>query len=284
MPRLIFLLAVLAVAVFAETMLWKVSKGGKTLYLGGTVHVLRPSDYPLPEAYEHAFASADTLVFETDMAALQSPGYVKQLQAQMMCGPGESLQRLLSRQTYAALAAYTREQGIPMEILDRMKPPMAVITLLTVKLQAMGMTEPGVDAYYFQKASKSGKKIRWFESPQAQTAMLASLGREDVNGMVRQTLAEMDGYMTVMQTIIAAWRHGDAAVLERLGKKYLMHDSPQDYRRLIIERNRQWMSTISTMFANAETELVLVGALHLVGPDGLVARLKRKGYRVEQLR
>ena len=284
MPRLIFLLALLAAAVFAETMLWKVSYGGKTLYLGGTVHVLRASDFPLPVAFEKAYASADMLVFETDMAAMRSPQYVAQLQARLMCPPGESLKTLLNAKTYDALAAYAQRHRLPMELLERMKPPLALMTLLQLKLQELGMDRPGVDAYFFEKASQNRKAIRWFESPEEQISILASLGKENADEMVRQTLEEAGEYGTVMPTIIAAWREGDTAALERFGKKYLMHDSPQDYRRLIVERNRRWMADLKSMLKSRETELVLVGALHLVGPDGLVAQLKRKGYRVEQLR
>jgi uncharacterized protein len=281
--RLFFLLTVITVSVFAETMLWKVSYGGKTLYLGGTVHVLRASDYPLPEAFEKAFASAGTLVFETDMGAMRSPQYAAALQERLMCGPGESLATLLDAKTYADVAEYARTQHVPMALLDRMKPPLAVVTLLNLKLQELGFDRPGVDLYFFDRASKRGKQIRWFERPEEQIAMLASIGREDVDGMVRQSLTEASKYETVMRTIIGAWRRGDAPALERLGKKYLMYESPEDYRRLIVKRNRRWMGKLTEMLRSRETELVLVGALHLVGPQGLIAQLKRRGYRVEQL-
>jgi len=281
--RLLLLLFFVTVSVSAQTMLWKVSYGGHTLYLVGTVHVLRAADYPLPEAFEKAFASADTLVFETDMAALNSPEELTRLRLQLMLPPGKTLQTVLNRQTYTALAKYARQQDIPMELLDRMKPSMVAVTLLNIRLEDLKMDQPGVDNYYFEKASKAAKRVQWFESPEVQTELLATLGSEDADSLISQTIEEAGEYGQIMERVIDAWRRGDTAVLEQFGKKYLMLQSPDDYRRLIVDRNRQWMAKLKTMIRSRETELVLVGALHLVGPDGLVAQLRRNGYRVEQL-
>jgi len=281
--RFLIVLLLLNVAVSAQTMLWKVSYEGKTLYLGGTVHVLRAADFPLPDAFEKAFASADTLVFETDMAALRSPEVLNRLRSQLMLPPGKTLQTVLSGQTYAALTKYVQKQDIPMELFERMKPSMVAVTLLNIRLEDLGMDHPGVDDYYFQKASKAAKRIQWFESPEIQTAMLASLGSEDADRMIQQTMNEAEEYGQILEKVIDAWRRGDTALLEQFGRKYLLLESPDDYRRLIVDRNRQWMGKLKTMIGSRETELVLVGALHLVGPDGLVEQLKRKGYRVEQM-
>ena len=283
MLRLLFFAAVTAVAVYAETMLWKVSYGGHTLYLGGTVHMLRPADYPLPSAFDGAFAASDTLVLETDLGAMASPGFAAVLQQYLMYAPGKSLKGALDGRTYGALERYAQRQGVPMALLDRMKPPLAVMTLLQLQLQSLGVTAPGVDAYFFEKAQKEAKRVAWLESPEEQVAILASIGRKDPDAMVRQSLEEAGTYGTVMAQMIAMWRKGDAAEMERLGKKYLAYDDPEDYRVLIVRRNRSWMTKLQAMLRSPETELVLVGALHLVGPEGLVQRLRRKGYRVEQM-
>jgi len=281
--RLLVLMLFVSISVFAQTMLWKVSYEGKTLYLGGTVHVLRAADYPLPDAFEKAFASADTLVFETDMAALKSPEELARLRSLLMLPTGTTLRTVLNTQTYAALATYARQQDIPMELLDRMRPSMVAVTLLNIRLGDLKIDQPGVDDYYFEKALKAAKMVRWFESPEVQTELLATLGNEDADGMISQSIEEVAEYGQIMGKVIDAWRRGDTAVLEQFGNKYLMLQSPDDYRRLIVDRNRQWIEKLKTMILSPETELVLVGALHLVGSDGLVAQLQRMGYRVEQL-
>ncbi|MEJ2468236.1 MAG: TraB/GumN family protein [Campylobacterales bacterium] len=283
MIRMLLVLVWLAAALHAQTSLWKVTYGGKTLYIGGTVHMLRASDYPLPKAYDHAFEAADVLVFETDISAVESPQFALQVQRRLMFGPKKHLGDVLRDDTYAKLERYAARNGIPMERFDRMKPQLVAVTIANLELLRIGMDRPGVDRFYFGRASQRGKAVRWLEDPVEQIAILEAMGRDDEEGMVRQSLEAIGEYKNMMDSMLTAWRNGDAASLERLGKKYLMHESPADYRRLIVDRNRRWMVKLKQMLRSRETELVLVGALHLVGPEGLIAQLKRRGYRVEQL-
>ena len=283
MQRVILLLVWFAVCAAAQTSVWKVTYAGKTLYLGGTVHILRDSDYPLPAAFDQAFASADSLVFETDIAAMNSPEAAMQIQALLMYGPSQSLRDTLHRKTYLALKKYAVQNGVPMQMLERMKPPLVIMTLMNLELQRFGLTAPGVDQYYFSRASLSGKRVQWFESVREQVEMLSNIGREDADGMIMENLEELKEYKSVFRQMLSAWRDGKTDTLMAIGRKFLMNESPADYRRLIVERNRKWMAKLKPMLQSRETEFVLVGALHLVGPEGLIAQLKRQGYRVEQL-
>jgi len=273
----------LGTGLFAQTSVWKVTYKDRTLYLGGTVHVMRPSDYPLPEAYGRAFAAADTLVFETDMGTLRSPLGAAELRQRLMFAAGKTLRDVLLRDTYMRVKKYAVGHEIPMELFDGMKPQLVVLSVMGLELQKLGMAEPGADLYYFELATQAHKRVRWFESAQEQMRMLESMGSGDVDTMVRQSLEELPHYPAMMASMLAAWRGGDARTLEQLGKKYLMHESPAEYRSLIVDRNRAWMPMLQEMVRSPETEFVLVGVLHLVGPEGLISRLKRKGYRVEQL-
>ena len=283
MVRWLLLQLILSAALLAQTSLWKVTYEGKTLYLGGTIHVLRPSDFPLPKAYEAAFSSADRLIFETDFGKMDLPQTAVEMQQRLMCEAGKSLNDHLRLASYMELKKYADAHRLPMAVLDRMKPQLVVISVMGAELQRLGISEKGVDQYFFARASEAGKPIGWFESVQEQIGMIESMGSENPDKMVEQTLGEMMQYELVMSTMLSAWRTGDAESLERLGKTYLMHDSPADYRRLIVERNRRWMEQIKPMLKSPETELILVGALHLVGTEGLISRLKRAGCKVEQL-
>lgn len=280
--RLAFLLLI-AVCAMAQTTLWKVTHEGKVLYIGGTVHMLRPADYPLPTVFDKAFALADILVFETDIAGMNTPETARMMRERLMYASGASLRDDLRRSTYLDLKKYAAENQLSMAMLDAMKPPLVVMTIMNLELQRLGMTAPGVDQHYFAQASGTGKKIRWFETVREQIDMLSCFGQEDADDMVLESLAETQEYETVMGQILSAWREGSTEQLMRIGRKYLMSENEADYRRLIVARNRQWMRQLEPMLKSRETELVLVGALHLVGPDGLIAQLKRRGYRVEQL-
>jgi hypothetical protein len=99
--------------------------------------------------------------------------------------------------------------------------------------------------------------------------------------LLRSTINEMDTERNSLKTIISAWRRGDAPALEKtlLGS---FADYPAAYRSLIVERNQNWLPQIDACLARPQPCLVVVGAAHLVGPDGLVTLLQRKGYRLEQ--
>ena len=126
------ILALLPSLLLAESSVWKVSKGEQSLYIGGTCHVLRPSDYPLPTEFDLAYAAADTLVFEIDPAAAQEPAFAMQLLAKASYTDGRSLKSVLSAEAYQALAAQGAKSGLPIEMLNGIKPGMVMMMLLIV--------------------------------------------------------------------------------------------------------------------------------------------------------
>ena len=100
--------------------------------------------------------------------------------------------------------------------------------------------------------------------------------------MLAETLKELDTEIASVTTLAAAWKNGDAPQVERIVLKDLKTDA-QMYQRLLVERNRNWMPKIEVFFSRPGRTFVVVGAAHLVGPDGLLQMLKTKGYVVEQL-
>lgn len=282
MIRFVWLISFMALTLSAETSLWKLMHAGKTLYLGGTVHVLGAKDYPLPQAFESAFHDADKVVFETDIGATNSPQHLFTMQNLMTYPAGKSLKKSVSRRAYHVVEAYANKSHIPMMLFDRMKPQLILMTVLMTKLQQIGMASPGVDRYYYDKAVQQKKSITWFESVDQQLSYLAKIGQENESRMLIKNFEMMDQVPTLIKTMIFAWRIGDDKRLVDLNKKFLMSDSPADYRRLVVDRNKQWMKTIKKMIRTRETELILVGTLHLVGKDGIVSQLRRMGYRVIQ--
>jgi len=100
--------------------------------------------------------------------------------------------------------------------------------------------------------------------------------------LLSETLKELDTEQASMSKLIEAWRTGDAPAVEKIVLKDLQQE-PQLYQRLLVERNKNWMPKLETLFTRRTRALVVVGAAHLVGPDGLLAMLKAKGFSVEQL-
>lgn len=270
-------------SAFAASSVWKVSDGKTSLYLGGTVHVLAADDYPLPAEFEQAYALADKLVFETNMAELESPEFQQKMLNQLSYSAGQDLTQYLTPETYQLLATYCQSRGIGMQMINQFKPSMVSLMLTMAELQRLNFTGTGVDKYYNEKAVVDGKKLGKLETAEQQLAFIANLGKGKEDELIRYSLEDIKTLPTFMQEMKLAWRDGQRQALIDLAITPLVSDFPDIYQSLLVQRNDNWLPQIEVMFASKETELVLVGALHLVGKDGLLQRLENAGYKVSQL-
>ncbi|MBN4079111.1 TraB/GumN family protein [Beggiatoa alba] len=267
---------------FAETSLWRVSNGAHELYIGGTIHVLRASDYPLPSAFDDAFKKATRLVFETDIAATEDPAFGQRLLQRTTYSDGRSLKDGLSRETYRQLEAFCTARGLPIVIFQKMRPPMVVLTLMVLELQRLGISGTGVDRHYFQRAVAANKKIGQLETVTEQLDFMANLGKGREDDFVSYSLRDMQQLETVMDELISAWRTGDLDKMAVIALEEMRRNFPGIYQQLLVNRNHNWLPRIETMLSDPGIELILVGALHLVGDDGVLQLLRERGYRIEQ--
>lgn len=273
----LFLLPGLALA---QSALWRVSDGRHQLLIGGTVHALGAADYPLPSAFERAYGEASRLVFETDMAVISGVEFQLDMGERLSYTGEGSLRDDIDAETYRALQAWCEEHGIPMAVVDRLRPPMVSLVVMMTELQRLGIAGSGVEEYFYRRAEADGKALAALETPREQLAFLAGMGCGQEDALIRNSLRDARNAAGMMAELKTAWRAGDAAALERLGIDPLRREHPGLYRDLLVTRNRAWLGPLEALLATPETELVLVGALHLVGEDGLLALLRRRGYRV----
>lgn len=282
MRYLILLCLFVPVYTFADTALWRVSKGDAELYLGGTIHVLSASDYPLPAEFEKAYQLSQLLVLETDMAAMAKPEVQGKLLQLVMYPPGKTLKDDLKDETYSALVEYAEASGLMMQSLNQFKPSMVMITLLMTELQRLGMANSGVDSYFHNKALSEGKILGELETVEVQLNVIANLGKGHEDELILNTLDEMKQLSLTMNDLKKAWRQGDLKQLEALGLEQMKQDYPELYEILLVDRNNAWMPKIEAMLLTPEVEFVLMGALHLVSSDGVVSKLRKRGYKVER--
>ncbi|CED60462.1 putative uncharacterized protein [Moritella viscosa] len=278
----ILLLSVVNMA-HATSSVWKVSNGENRLYLGGTVHVLTLDDYPLPAEFDRAYALADILILETDMTKLESPEFQQVMLTQLRYPEGQDLTEDLTPETYKFLATYCESRGIDMHIINAFKPGMVSVILTMAELERLNLTGLGVDQYYSNKAVINTKKLGKLETVEQQLAFIAGIGKGKEDELIRYSLEDIKTLPTFMHEIKAAWRHGNRQALMNLGITPLLKDFSDIYQSLIVDRNNNWLPQIEAMFDSKDTEFVLVGALHLVGKDGLLQRLEAAGYKVTQL-
>lgn len=284
MKTLIFLLlAVLSFSALAQTSLWKISKNNQQLYIGGTIHVLAKSDYPLPKAFDDAYQKSSRLVFETDISAMSSPEFQQKMLLAVSYQDGRTLKSVLSPSTYQLLENYCKRAGLPIDNLRLLKPGMLAITLLYIELRRLGIAEAGVDQYFTALGRADGKPLGQLESPDEQLGFLVNLGKGHENELVLQTIQEIQDLPAIMTQMTTAWRSGKGRELADLILKDMQKDFPGIYKDLIVDRNNAWVPKIEKMLKTSEVEMILVGAAHLVGKDGVIEQLRRRGYTIEQL-
>ncbi len=268
-----------------KTSIWKISKDGRTSYLGGTVHILKASDFPLPGKYEELYEKCDKLVFEADVTAVQDPQVIQSMMSEMMYADGRTLKTELNKKNYKKVKKLAKANGLPMLALDQMKPGMLMTTFSVMELQKSGVSESGVDPYFqnmVKEDKENPKPIEYFETPEFQLNMLANMGMDDPNKYVKYSLKEMKKPTSDFSEMTAAWKTGDSKVFEDIITQ-MKEDDPGQYNVLLKKRNENWMPMIKEYLEDDPMEFIMVGAAHLFGEDGLLNLLEKAGYTVEQI-
>jgi uncharacterized protein len=276
-------LFVVARAAEAKSFAWKATKGNGVVYLIGSIHVLTADFYPLNPALEAAFKDADLLVEEVDMAEMLDPtAQLRVLSRGMLLGD-QSLENILSPSTLALVRKVTGDLGAAGQPLMRFKPWMLAIALQGLELQKAGYDpELGLDKHFYDQAKSAGKSVQGLETADYQISVFDGMTMEQQDRMLAQTLKELETELASVGKLADAWKGGDAATVERIVQSELKAE-PQMYQRLLVDRNKAWLPKIEALFNRSGHAVVVVGAAHLVGPDGVLAMLRAKGYTVEQL-
>lgn len=270
--------------VLAKTAVWKITKDSNSMYLGGTVHLLTENDYPLPKSFENAYANSQDVVLEADVSAASDIGFqMKSLKA-MTFQDHRSLSTVLDRKTYEAFSDLLASRNIPIAVFEKFTPAGATLALAAIEMQKMGMVESlGVDQHFLKRAINDEKETLFLETIDQQLGFIESMNALDPTKLVLSSIKEINGFEAQMSSIITAWRNGELSDLEEVGIKEMQRDFPTMYQVMLVQRNNAWMKRIDTFIESPDVEFMLVGALHMVGDDGLLAQLKSSGYKIEQL-
>lgn len=277
------LLALSFAAVAAEPLLWRVGGAqGGSVHLLGSMHVLAPEDYPLHPSVEQAFADADLVVFELDPAEALSPAVAGQLvQAGMLTGT-QTLRDVVDASTWAALNAYGRSSGTQIAMFERMKPWLAALIIVIGESQKAGFRpDLGLDQHLMRRAQEAGKATAGLEKASEQVALFDNLSPEMQEKMLAQTL-EQAGDSGSVRRLHALWREGDSAGLDAYIRAEFA-DFPEINDAINLRRNAAWVGAVRELAASGKRVLVVVGALHLVGEDGVPALLRKTGMTVERV-
>jgi uncharacterized protein len=265
--------------------LWSVRAGGGTVYLLGSVHLVKPDLYPLDAVIEEAFARSDTLEVEVNAADLDATRRNALIKQYGFYRGDDTLKGALSPETYAGLDARFAKLGVDMERFAKMRPWLVALALQMMELQRLGFDpQYGIDLHFINQA-KGRKTIGELETFDSQMRLLSGLSDRDQELFLRYTLADLDLVAGEMDRLMTAWRRGDVATFRAviLKERSRYPEFEPIYRKLIDERNRMMFERIETLLNTPGTYFVVVGSGHLVGEGSVNDLLRRKGYEVDQL-
>lgn len=266
-----------------DALVWRVEQGANQLFLAGSIHVLRESDLPLPAALNQIYSQSDVLALEADLGQLEGAEFVSKVQQQALRADAKTLQQRLQPETWQRLQHYCEQRAIPLQSLQPLKTSLALLTLLTVELQRTGFGLGGVDQRFYQRASAEQKPMRYLETLDQQLAVLMFTDEQEHDSYVNQTLDDLEDFEAEINSLIKAWRAGDEAVIEAQLIEPLKQRNPLQYQAMLVQRNQNWIAALEQWLKTPETEMVLVGAAHLLGPESVVAMLQQRGYKVSRV-
>lgn len=279
----IALIFMLCTQALAESSVWKVQKGGSVLFLGGTFHLLRPSDFPLPPEFDKAYRASELLVFETDIGKSKDAAAQQKLISKAMYADGTTIDKYLSPKTYRLLADYCAANGIPLENLRHFKASMIAVTITAFELAKLGVMQEGVDTFFYQLATTDKKGTEGLETVDEQIEFILGMGEGDEDAFITLSLQDIKSIKQEYERMVAAWKKGDLKKIDALFLAETKTKMPKLYKELLSGRNEKWLPLIEAYHKTPKTEFILVGAGHLAGADGIVEALRRKGYTVEKL-
>ena len=259
---------------------WQLQSGAGTVYIAGSMHLLRAADNALPPAFDSAYRAAEALVMELDVDDLDPLAAHEYMGTHSVLPEDRMLRDVIGHAQFAKLTTEAERLGLPVLALERLEPWAVALVLMQLELVRLGLDpEAGVEQQLERRAQRDGKPITGLETLDQQLDLLDRMSYADQARFLALTIAEVDDMDTELTKLIGAWRSGDLAALEAtLLEEYASF--PALYRALVTDRNRRWIPQIERLLSQKDDTLLVVGALHLVGEDGLLALLRKRGYTV----
>lgn len=284
----IALLCILASSSWADesghpVTMWQVDGKTNSVYLLGSIHMLREQDHPLPSVIDSAYDDAEIIIMELDMDDMD-PAYTQMaFNRAGVRTDGTTLRELMGDDAYSRAEEAAAAVDIPLDMLAQSEPWLAAMTVEIMLLYRIGFNPMlGVEMTMTSRAARDGKPIEGLETVDEQLAFLDGLPLDVQSEMLIQTLAEGAALGDSIDAFIDAWHFGDMTILES-GLLDSIKEQSEFSEVLITGRNRRWADAIAGMLDDDQDYLVIVGALHLVGDEGVPALLAKRGLGIQQL-
>ena len=264
--------------------LWQVDGEQNRIFLLGSIHLLREQDHPIPDAIYSAYEEAETLYMELDMDDMD-PFEGQALTNELgLIKDGRTLRDLMGPDLFAQAATLAESAQIPLGLLEKSEPWLAAMNVEIMLLMRIGFNPVfGIENQFMERAKADGKEILGFETMRQQLEFLDGLSEEAQREMLMQALSESGEMQDMMDGMIEAWRTGDTDFMEE-NLLADMENYPELNRIIVVDRNIAWTDAIEALLDDPVDYLIIVGALHLIGDNGVPSLLESRGHSVSQMR
>lgn len=266
----------------AKSFFWQVNSPTTTVYLLGSIHFAKPDIYPLDKKIEDAFKRASFLVVELDHKQMDQDGMRRHILEHGMYEVPDSVESHISESTLKLLKDYLDRYDMPLDGYNRMKPGFLAMTLSIAHVIRLGyLPENGIDMYFINKAQN--KKVLQLETYADQLDLFFDMPNEEL--FLKQTLTQLEDMQKQIDDMVIAWKNGD---IEQMVENVLIEpqkDYPElrdVYTKIYTDRNIKMVDKINRYLGQKSTYFVVVGAGHLIGDQGIVRLLQKRGYEVTQ--
>jgi uncharacterized protein YbaP (TraB family) len=269
-------LAAFATPAAAEPAIWAIRDHDSTIYLFGTVHVLKPGTEWRSARLAEALAESRELVIE--VVGADDPAAAQPLIARYGMDPATPLSSKLSEAERQRLAGVVGSLGLPPTALEPMRPWLAALTLTIAPIIQAGYdAKSGVEVVLQAHAKAAGRPVTGLETLEQQLRFFAEMPEDVQVAFLNATLDDVAGGAAQLDHMVAAWAAGDLPELEKAFVTEMRRDYPELYQALVVERNQDWARQLQARLEGPGVSFVAVGAGHLVGPDSVQAQLARLG-------
>lgn len=266
----------------AEPALWKIQDADSTIYLFGTIHVLKPSTVWRSPRIDKALKDSGDLTLE--IVGADDPAVMQPLVMKYGLDPNQPLSGKIDAAAFQKASALAQAGGVSPQLLNAMRPWLAAVQLSLIPVIKAGYDpKSGVEPILAAEVKAAGKPEGAFETPEQQIRFFADLPVKTEVEFLSSTLDEADEGVGKIDKMVAAWAAGDTAELETEFVTEMKGQYPELYDLLITKRNQNWAGQLKTKLAGKGVSFVAVGSGHLVGPDSVQVQLAKLGVKAERV-
>ncbi len=262
--------------------LWELHGKHNTVYVLGSIHTLRASDYPLAPAIMDAYRDSTSLVMEIDLKEIDSPDVQAEMLQSAMLPAGKTLADVVGPARFARAQGLVHDVGLDLSMFGQFAPWFVAEAVTQMQLEQLGFdAQSGVEMFFMERARGDGKSVAGLETAHEQMALFEGMPMETQAEYLMSSLEQAHDLPKQVDDMVKAWRRGDTAWLQTEIKSDLGSDRGL-YESFVVARNRKWIAKIETLLDDDKNHLVIVGTAHLVGKDSVIALLKKDGVAAVQ--